>query len=106
MNRDKVRINWQFDRKTARRKFRYKKYQFTRSRNQAAQSAIKDLSVTFHKAYRWSAYSLSGLAVVIGLVLGTMFEYWVTSPPKPVAETPPTVVQAPPQAVPNQKKKR
>ena len=26
MNRDKVRINWQFDRQTARRKFGYKKY--------------------------------------------------------------------------------
>src|SRR5215470_2543328 len=31
MNRDKVRINWQFDRKTARRKFGYKKNDFTRS---------------------------------------------------------------------------
>ena len=32
-NRAKVRIKWQFDRKTARRKFGYKKYQFKRSRN-------------------------------------------------------------------------
>jgi len=33
MNRDRVRINWRFDRKTARRKFGYTKYPFTRSRN-------------------------------------------------------------------------
>jgi len=33
MNRDKARINWQFDRKTARRQFGYKKYQFKRSWN-------------------------------------------------------------------------
>ena len=33
VNRDKVRINWRFDRKTARRKFGYKKYHFKRSRN-------------------------------------------------------------------------
>jgi hypothetical protein len=33
VNRDKVRINWRFDRKTARRKFGYKKYDFKRSSN-------------------------------------------------------------------------
>ena len=33
VNRDKVRINWRFDRKTARRKFGYKKYYFKRSWN-------------------------------------------------------------------------
>jgi hypothetical protein len=33
VNRDKVRINWRFDRKTGRRKFGYKKYHFQRSRN-------------------------------------------------------------------------
>jgi transposase len=31
MNRDRVKINWKFDRKTARRKFGYKKQRFTRS---------------------------------------------------------------------------
>lgn len=33
MNRNRVRINWQFDRKAARRKFGYKKYHFKRSWN-------------------------------------------------------------------------
>ena len=33
MNRERVTINWRFDRKTARRKFGYKKYTFKRSRN-------------------------------------------------------------------------
>ena len=31
MNRDRVKINWKFDRKAARRKFAYKKKSFTRS---------------------------------------------------------------------------
>jgi transposase len=33
VNRDRVRINWRFDRKMARRKFGYKKYYFKRSRD-------------------------------------------------------------------------
>jgi hypothetical protein len=32
MNRDRVKINWKFDRKTARRKFGYKKHSFKRSK--------------------------------------------------------------------------
>jgi hypothetical protein len=72
----------------------------------AAESAIKELSVTFHKAYRWTAYSLSGLAVLIGFVLGAMATYWVISPPKPVANATPPVVQAAPQETPKPKKKR
>lgn len=32
MNRDRIKINWKFDRKTARRKFGYKKYSFKRSK--------------------------------------------------------------------------
>jgi hypothetical protein len=35
MNRDQVKIAWKFDRKTARRKFRYKRKPFLRSRTQA-----------------------------------------------------------------------
>ncbi len=31
MNRDRIKINWKFDRKTARRKFGYKKHSFKRS---------------------------------------------------------------------------
>ena len=33
VNRDRVKINWKFDRKTARRKFGYKRKYFTRSKN-------------------------------------------------------------------------
>src|SRR3954471_16725952 len=32
-NRDRIKINWKFDRKAARRKFGYKRKSFTRSRN-------------------------------------------------------------------------
>jgi hypothetical protein len=70
----------------------------------AAESAIKELSLAFHKAYRWTAYSLSGLAVLIGFVLGMMAEFWIMSPPKAVAEAPPAVVQAAPQETPKKKR--
>ena len=72
----------------------------------AAEHAIKELSVTFHKAYRWTAYSLSGLAILIGFVLGAMVTYWVMFPPRPVAEAPAPVVQAAPPEAPKPKKKR
>lgn len=71
-----------------------------------AERVIRELSVTFHKAYRWTAYSLSGLAVLIGFVLGSIATYWVMSPPKPVAEAPPPVIQAAPQEAPTPNKKR
>lgn len=71
-----------------------------------AESTIKELSVTFDKAYRWTAYSLSGLALIIGFVLGTIATFWFTSPAKPVAEAPAPVVQAAPQEAPKPKKKR
>ena len=32
MNRDRIKINWKFDRKAARRKFGYKRKSFTRSK--------------------------------------------------------------------------
>jgi len=32
MNRDRIKINWKFDRKSARRKFRYKRKSFMRSK--------------------------------------------------------------------------
>jgi hypothetical protein len=70
----------------------------------AAERAANELSPTFHKAYRWAAYSLSGLAVLIGFVLGAMFEYWVSSPSKPVAESTAPVVQAAPQVTPKAKR--
>jgi len=31
MNRDKIKIDWKFDRRAARRKFDYKRNSFTRS---------------------------------------------------------------------------
>jgi hypothetical protein len=33
VNREQVKINWRFDRKSARRKFGYKRPRITRSRN-------------------------------------------------------------------------
>ena len=33
MNRERIKINWKFDRRVARRKFGYKRKSFTRSRN-------------------------------------------------------------------------
>lgn len=33
MNRDRIKIDWQFDRRAARRKFGYKRKSFKRSKN-------------------------------------------------------------------------
>ena len=71
-----------------------------------AERTIKELSVTFDKAYRWTAYSLSGLALIIGFVLGTIATFWITSPAKPVAEAPAPVVQTAPQEAPTPKRKK
>src|SRR5438876_8169133 len=42
--------------------------------------AANDLSVDFRQEYRWSLYALSGLALLIGLVLGIMLHWWFASP--------------------------
>jgi len=47
---------------------------------QTAQNAATDLSTSFRREYRWSLYALSGLALVIGLIFGILFQRWVDAP--------------------------
>jgi hypothetical protein len=80
-----------------------------RSEISAAAAAAKqatDEQLTFHTAYRWTAYSLSGLAVVIGFALGLLTDQWIMSAPKPVAEAPAPVVQAAPRQATKPKNRR
>ena len=44
MNRDRVKIAWKFDRKTARRKFRYKRNSFTRSKTSLGSDVCQGIS--------------------------------------------------------------
>jgi len=45
-----------------------------------ARKAAADLSRRFQREYRWSLYALSGLALLIGLILGILFQRWVDAP--------------------------
>jgi hypothetical protein len=47
---------------------------------ETARDAATDLSTSFRREYRWSLYALSGLALVIGLILGILFQRWVDAP--------------------------
>jgi len=47
---------------------------------ETAQNAATDLSTSFRREYRWSLYALSGLALVIGLIFGILFQRWVNAP--------------------------
>jgi hypothetical protein len=54
----------------------------------------EDLLRIFHQEYRWSLYSLSSLALVIGIGLGMMFQRWLETPAQQVDRAP--VVQPAP----------
>jgi len=43
----------------------------------SSRRASQELSANFHKAYRWSVFTLCGLSVLIGSVLGVMFDRWL-----------------------------
>ena len=47
---------------------------------ESARNAARDLSITFRREYRWSLYALSSLALLIGLILGVLFQRWVDAP--------------------------
>jgi hypothetical protein len=70
--------------------------------SQATDNAARfttEVSETFSRAYRWMMFVVAGGALVIGLALGMMFERFLFSPPKTVAEPAAPVVQvAPPPA--------
>ncbi len=47
----------------------------------AARSASQDLSRSFRQHYRWALYALSGLALLVGIGLGMLFQQWLADPP-------------------------
>jgi hypothetical protein len=69
--------------------------------SQAAENAerfTKKVSETFSRAYGLLLFMLAGGALVIGLVMGMVFERWLLSGPEPAVErTAPVVQPAPPQ---------
>jgi hypothetical protein len=42
--------------------------------------AAEELSAVFQREYRWSVYTLSALALVVGIVLGIFFQRWLDQP--------------------------
>ncbi len=67
--------------------------------SQAAENASRlttELSQAFSKAHRWSLFMLAGGALIIGLMIGMMFERWLLSPPPRIVEPAPPVVQVQP----------
>jgi hypothetical protein len=46
----------------------------------SAARAVQELTGTFRKEYRWSILALSGLALLIGIVIGMLFQRWIDTP--------------------------
>jgi ElaB/YqjD/DUF883 family membrane-anchored ribosome-binding protein len=42
--------------------------------------AAEELSAVFQREYRWSVYTLSAVALVIGIALGIMYQRWLDQP--------------------------
>jgi hypothetical protein len=49
-----------------------------------ARDAAAELSRIFQREYRWSLYALSSLALLIGIILGILFQRWVDAPVRAV----------------------
>jgi hypothetical protein len=60
-----------------------------------ARRAASELSTVFQEEFRWSLYALSGLALVIGLALGSLFQQWLDRPAR-VSTTVESRVEQPP----------
>lgn len=64
----------------------------------SARRGAEELVTIFRQEYRWSLYTLSSLALVIGVGLGLSLYRWFEAPPRPVDRAP--VVQTAPSAKP------
>ena len=42
--------------------------------------AAEELSAVFQREFRWSVYTLSALALVVGLALGILYQRWLDQP--------------------------
>ncbi len=79
----------------ARRSIEEMEFAISRAAN-VARLAAAELSGVFHREYRWSVYVPSGLALVIGLVLGILFQRWLDSPATEVERAVEPAVQSAP----------
>lgn len=70
----------------------------------AAGRAVKELAWVFNKAYRWSVFTLVGLAVLIGLFLGMIIDRWIYSPEPPVKPVIQTVTPSVKSTLPGKRK--
>jgi methyl-accepting chemotaxis protein len=70
-----------------------------------AKHAAQELTDVFRREYRWSVYVLSGLALVIGLILGILFDRWLDSPATVIERGTPAI-QSIPEITPQSRPKR
>jgi hypothetical protein len=49
--------------------------------------AAQQLVEVFRAEYRWSLYTLTGFALVIGIGIGMLFHYWLATPSQPTERT-------------------
>jgi hypothetical protein len=71
-----------------------------------ARDAATELTEVFRREYRWSLYALSGLALVIGLVLGILFHRWLGAPATRVERAVVPATQSAPDITPQGKSRR
>ena len=50
--------------------------------------AAEELVSVFRQEYRWSVYTLTGLALLVGIVLGMWYQRWIDPPSQPVERAP------------------
>jgi hypothetical protein len=75
----------------------------SRAANTATRAA-KDLSSTLHREYRWSLFTLTSFALLMGLLLGMLFMQWLQQPAQNVeSASAPATQSAPPIKTKNKK---
>jgi hypothetical protein len=47
----------------------------------AAKNATKELAHSFQQHFKWALYALSGLALLVGISIGMLFQHWFEDPP-------------------------
>jgi hypothetical protein len=50
--------------------------------------AAEELVSVFREEYRWSVYTLTGLALLIGIGVGMWYQRWIDPQPQPVERAP------------------
>jgi ElaB/YqjD/DUF883 family membrane-anchored ribosome-binding protein len=48
--------------------------------SEAAANAAAALNRNFHRDYKWAVYTLCAIALLLGFILGDLFQWWISSP--------------------------